>query len=153
KEDEPKIAAVATSASQESVAQEATARQTLDENAPEADKAKAPNLGIGKDKGRLTADWGKQISAYFELHKRYPKVKKNKTATVKVSLVPNRLGNWGAVRHLQSPGRAPFGETRDPHDPPLRPRAAPAGGTDRRYLQLQPECEFQRQEVTNRTSR
>ena len=36
KEDDPKIAAVQTPASQESVAQEATARQTLDENAPEA---------------------------------------------------------------------------------------------------------------------
>jgi protein TonB len=110
KEDDPKIAAVATAASQESVAQEATARQTLDENAPEADKAKAPNLGIGKDKGRLTADWGKQISAYFELHKRYPKVKKNKTATVKVSLVLNRLGNVMQVGILESSGDAAFDE-------------------------------------------
>ena len=59
---------------------------TLDEKAPEAEKARAPNLGIGKDKGKLAADWGKQISAYFELHKRYPRVKKNKTATVKVHL-------------------------------------------------------------------
>ena len=87
KEDDPKVAAVQTQASTESVAQEATSRQSLDESAPEADKARAPNLGIGKDKQRLAADWGRQISAYFELHKRYPKVKKNKTATVKVSLV------------------------------------------------------------------
>src|ERR1700704_3528211 len=72
KEDDPKIAAVQTQASTESVAQEATSRQSLDENAPEAEKARAPNLGIGKDKKRLAADWGRQISAYFELHKRYP---------------------------------------------------------------------------------
>ncbi|MCP4616968.1 MAG: energy transducer TonB [Bradyrhizobium sp.] len=110
KEDEPKVAAVPTAASTESVAQEATARQTLDENAPEAEKAKAPNLGIGKDKGRLTADWGKQISAYFELHKRYPKVKKNKTATVKVHLTLNRLGNVVDVGVLQSSGDAAFDE-------------------------------------------
>ena len=110
KEDEPKVATVATSASTESVAQEATSRQMLDENAPEAEKAKAPNLGIGKDKGRLTADWGKQISAYFELHKRYPKVKKNKNASVKVSLVLNRLGNVLQVGVLESSGDTAFDE-------------------------------------------
>ena len=128
KEDDPKIAAVATAASQESVAQEATARQTLDENAPEADKARAPNLGIGKDKGRLAADWGKQISAYFELHKRYPKVKKNKTATVKVHLVLNRLGNVVQVGILESSGDTAFDEAAIAmirrSDPVPRPPAA-----------------------------
>jgi periplasmic protein TonB len=110
KEDDPKIAAVQTQASTESVAQEATARQTLDENAPEAEKAKAPNLGIGKDKKKLAADWGRQISAYFELHKRYPKVKKNKSTTVKVSLVLNRLGNVVSVDVLESSGDTAFDE-------------------------------------------
>lgn len=108
KEDQPKIAAVATAASTESVAQDATSRQKLNEEAPEAEKARAPNLGIGKDKGRLTADWGRQISAYFELHKRYPKVKKNKTATVKVHLTLNRLGNVVQVGVLQSSGDTAF---------------------------------------------
>ena len=103
-------AAVQTQASTESVAQEATARQTLDENAPEAEKAKAPNLGIGKDKQRLAADWGRQISAYFELHKRYPKVKKGKSTTVKVSLVLNRLGNVVSVDVQESSGDAAFDE-------------------------------------------
>jgi len=107
-EEEAKVAAVATAASTESVAQEATARQTLDEKAPEADKARAPNLGIGKDKGKLAADWGRQISAYFELHKRYPKVKRNKTATVKVHLTLNRLGNVVQVGVLESSGDVAF---------------------------------------------
>ena len=110
KEDDPKIAAVQTQASTESVAQEATARQTLDENAPEAEKAKAPNLGIGKDKQKLAAEWGRQISAYFELHTRYPKVKKNKSTTVKVSLVLNRLGNVVSADVLESSGDAAFDE-------------------------------------------
>ena len=110
KEDEPKVAAVAAAASTESVAQEATSRQALDENAPEADKARAPNLGIGKDKGKLAADWGRQISAYFELHKRYPKVKKNKSATVKVQLTLNRLGNVVQVGVLRSSGDTAFDE-------------------------------------------
>src|SRR3954454_3594064 len=110
KEDDPKIAAVQTQASTESVAQEATSRQSLDENAPEADKARAPNLGIGKDKKKLAADWGRQISAYFELHKRYPKVKRNKTASVKVSLVLNRLGNVVQVGVAESSGDPAFDE-------------------------------------------
>ena len=110
KEDDPKIAAVQTQASTESVAQEATSRQRLDESAPEADTARAPNVGIGKDKLRLSAEWGKQISAYFELHKRYPQVKKHKTASVKVSLVLNRLGNVVSVGVLESSGDTAFDE-------------------------------------------
>lgn len=110
KEDDPKVAAVQTQASTESVAQEATARQTLDESAPESDKAKAPNLGIGKDKQKLAADWARQISAYFEQHKRYPNVKKHKNATVKVSLVLNRLGNVVQVGVLESSGDPAFDE-------------------------------------------
>jgi protein TonB len=128
KEDDPKIAAVQTQASTESVAQEATARQTLDENAPQAETAKAPNVGIGKDKQKLAADWAKQISAYFELHKRYPQVKKHKTATVKVSLVLNRLGNVVSVGVLESSGDPAFDEAAISmirrSDPVPRPPAA-----------------------------
>src|ERR1700704_3811390 len=61
------------------IAFEMASPKVTHENAPEAEKARAPNLGIGKDKQKLAADWGRQISAYFELHKRYPKVKKNKS--------------------------------------------------------------------------
>jgi TonB family protein len=110
KEDDPKIAAVQTSASTESAAQEATSRQTLDESAPEAATARAPNIGIGKDKQKLAAEWGKQISAYFELHKRYPQVKKNKSTTVKVGLVLNRLGNVVSVGVQESSGDVAFDE-------------------------------------------
>ena len=70
----------------------------------------APNIGIGKDKQRLTAAWGKQISAYFELHKRYPKVQKHRNAKVKVSLVLNRLGHVVSVGVLQSSGDALYDE-------------------------------------------
>jgi len=107
KEEEPKIAAVQTEASEEAPAQEATSRQTLDEKAPEAETAKAPNLGIGKDKQMLTADWGRKISAYFELHKRYPE-NKSKSTTVKVSLVLNRRGNVVSVDVAESSGDAAF---------------------------------------------
>ena len=91
-EDEPKTEAVQTAASQESVAQEASARQHI-EGAREANATAAPNIGIGKDQRMLTAKWGKRISAYFELHKRYPKTDKIKAAKVKLSLVINRMGH------------------------------------------------------------
>ncbi|WP_454629401.1 TonB family protein [Bradyrhizobium cenepequi] len=107
KEEDPKIAAVQTQASEEAPAQEATSRQTLDEKAPEAEQAKAPNLGIGKDRQKLTADWGRKISAYFELHKRYPQ-NKSKATTVKVSIVLNRRGNVVNVAVAESSGDPAF---------------------------------------------
>jgi protein TonB len=108
-EDDPKVEKVQTAASQESVAQEATARQTL-EGARESETTASPNIGIGKDQQKLTADWGRRISAYFELHKRYPKVEKGKTAKVRVSLVLNRLGQVMSVAVLESSGDPVFDE-------------------------------------------
>lgn len=108
-EDDPKVEKVQTSASQESVAQEATARQTL-EGAHESETTTAPNIGIGKDQQKLTADWGRRISAYFELHKRYPKVEKGKSAKVRVTLVLNRLGHVVSAAVLESSGDAMYDE-------------------------------------------
>jgi TonB family protein len=71
------------------------------------EKAKAPNVGIGRDKLRLTADWGRKISAYFELHKRFPEGK-NKSAKVKVSLVLNRRGNVVSVDVTEPSGDPAF---------------------------------------------
>lgn len=133
KEDDPKIAAVQTEASEEHQAQEATARQMLDDKAPEAEKARAPNVGIGKDRLKMTAVWGRQISAYFNLHKRYPE-NKNKTATVKVSLVLDRRGKVLSVGVVGSSGDAAFDAAAvsmvhrsDPVPPP------PAGLTDDQF--------------------
>jgi TonB family protein len=126
-EDEPKVETVQTAASQESVAQEATAQQRL-ENAHEANAAAAPNVGIGKDNQRLAATWAKQISAYFELHKRYPKTDKVKAAKVKVSLVLNRLGHVVSLAVAETSGDAMFDEAAldmiRRSDPVPRPPAA-----------------------------
>jgi len=133
KEDDPKLAAIETQASEEVAAQVATSRQTLDEKAPEAERARAPNLGIGKDKQQLTAKWGRKISAYFELHKRYP-VNKNKAAHVTVSLVLNRRGNVLSVAVADSSGDPAFDDAAvamirrsDPVPPP------PAALTDDQF--------------------
>jgi periplasmic protein TonB len=107
KEDDAKIAAVETQASDYSPAQEATSKQTLDEKAPEAETARAPNPGIGKDRQKLTADWGRRISAYFDLHKRYPP-DRSRSAKVKVSLVLNRRGNVVSADVAESSGDPVF---------------------------------------------
>jgi periplasmic protein TonB len=132
-EDEQKIAAVQMQASPDNAAQIATSRQTLDEKVPEAETAKAPNLGIGKDRQKLTANWGRKISAYFELHKKYPE-NKTKAATVKVSLVLNRRGNVVSLDVAESSGDAAYDEAAmsmirrsDPVPPP------PAGLTDDQF--------------------
>jgi len=103
KEDDPKVAAIETQASDESHAQLETARQSLDEDAREAEKAKAAVVGIGKDALKLTAEWGRKISAYFQQHLRYPKEKKGK-AVVTVSVVLNRRGNIVSVEVVESSG-------------------------------------------------
>jgi protein TonB len=90
------------------VAQEATAQQVF-ENAKESEKSTVVNQGLGKDKQRLTADWGRKISAYFELHKKYPADRK-KATTVKVSLVLNRRGNVVSVGVRESSGDTAFDE-------------------------------------------
>ncbi len=108
--------------------EQATSRKTLDETAPEADKAKAPVIGIGKDRQKITAIWGQKISAYFKLHKRFPSGKEDKSAKVKVSLVLNRRGNVVSVGVAQSSGDAAFDQAAIAmirrSDPVPRPPAA-----------------------------
>jgi len=106
-EEEQKVAAVQTEASVAAPAQQESSRKALDEEAPAAETAKAPNPGLGKDMLKLTENWGRKISAYFELHKRYPQ-NKSKATKVKVSLVLNRRGNVVSVGVLESSGDPTF---------------------------------------------
>lgn len=106
-EDTAKVAKVETQAVEEMPNAQDSARQALNEDAREDEKAAAPHHGIGKDLRKLTAEWGKRISAYFELHKRYPK-DKTKTTTVKLSLVLNRRGNVVSVDVAESSGDPAF---------------------------------------------
>ena len=78
KEDDPKVAAVQTQASEELVAQEATARQSIEgarvDEHPTVDQS-------GHRQGRAEADrrnGSGQLSAYLNLHQRYPEVKNTK---------------------------------------------------------------------------
>lgn len=129
REDEPKVAAVETQAAVEMPAEQATSRKTLEDSAPEADKAKAPIIGIGREKQKLTAVWGQKVSAYFKLHKRFPEGKNTKkSGTVKVFIVLSRLGHVTSVRVVDSSGDAAFDEAAIAmvrrSDPVPRPPAA-----------------------------
>ena len=75
KEDDPKIAAVQTSASPESVAAEATAMPSS-ENIPEGPRSVAPALGTGESAQRIRATWQKELIAHLEKHKRNPALEK-----------------------------------------------------------------------------
>jgi len=111
KTEEPKVAAVETQAAIEQPAAQATSPKTLEDQAPEADKAKAPIIGIGKDRQKLTAIWGQKISAYLKLHKRFPDGRnKQKSGTVRVFIVLSRLGHVTSVSVAQSSGDAAFDE-------------------------------------------
>jgi len=109
KQDDPEQAKVQTSASMESVAQEATARQNL-ENSRESQTAAAPQQGIGKDTGKRTEKWSHQLSAYLNLHKRYPEVKNPRAAKVKVNFVLDRLGHVVSVNVVQGSGDTAYDE-------------------------------------------
>ena len=133
-EEDPKVAAVQTEAAPEQQASEATSRQTLDPDAPNADIAKAPNPnGLGRDKRHLTEEWGKKISATFELHKKYPP-NQRKATTVKVAIVLNRRGNVVAANVVGTSGDAVFDKAAidmiHRSDPVPLP---PAGLTDEQY--------------------
>jgi periplasmic protein TonB len=109
KEEDTKIAAVQTSASEESVAQEATARQTI-EGAREDDNPTVRHQGIGKDDKKLRAEWNGQLSAYLNLHKRYPTVRDIKATKVKVNFVLDRLGHVVSLRVVEGSGDPVYDE-------------------------------------------
>jgi periplasmic protein TonB len=109
KEDDPKVATVQTSASEESVAQEATARQKID-GAQESNTPTVVNQGVGKDAQKLAAKWQRQLVAYLNLHLSYPEVAKARPDVVKVhvSFVLDRLGHIVSARIVQGSGDAAF---------------------------------------------
>ena len=76
----------------------------------ESQTAAAPQQGIGKDTGKLTEKWSHQLSAYLNLHKRYPEVKNPRAAKVKVNFVLDRLGHVVSVNVVQGSGDTAYDE-------------------------------------------
>jgi len=93
KEDEPKVAAVQTQASTESVAAEETATQRADSPARKAVVA-----------------WQKELVAHLDRHKRYPAERQQKAAEIHVRFTLDRLGHVLATSIEKSSGDSVFDE-------------------------------------------
>jgi periplasmic protein TonB len=109
KEDDPKIAAVQTQASTESVAAEATATPSSDA-IPEGTRSVAPAIGTGESARRARATWQKELVAHLDKHKRYPSDRSQKTAEISVRFTLDRLGHVLATAIEKSSGDTAFDE-------------------------------------------
>jgi periplasmic protein TonB len=107
KEDDPKIAAVQTQASTESVAAEATATPSSDA-IPEGTRSVAPAIGTGESARRARATWQKELVAHLDKHKRYPPDRSQKTAEISVRFTLDRLGHVLATTIEKSSGDTAF---------------------------------------------
>ncbi len=108
KEDDPKVAAAPTSASTESVAQEAAATPTV-EDVPEG-RSRAPVQGTGKSLQRSRVSWFAELTAHFEKHKRNPAVPKFKNVKVLVNVTFDRLGHVISSGIAESSGDRAYDE-------------------------------------------
>jgi periplasmic protein TonB len=109
-EDDPKVAAVQTSASTESAAQEATATPDLEGRLD--DKTKAPKQGIGKSVELAKVTWEKKLMAHFKKHLQFPEGAKAKGARVQVllSVEFDRLGHVILASIAEGSGQRAFDE-------------------------------------------
>jgi periplasmic protein TonB len=108
-EDDPKIAAVQTQASTESVASEATATPSSEE-IPEGPKSVAPVIGTGESARRARVTWQKELVAHLDKHKRYPKERQQKSAEIQIRFTLDRMGHVLATDIEKGSGDAAFDE-------------------------------------------
>lgn len=110
KEDDPEIAAVQTSASTESVAQEATAAPRLEGRLD--DKTKAPKQGIGNSVQLAKVKWEKKVAAHFKKHLIFPEGEKVKGTKIQVILDVefDRLGHVVSASIAGGSGQRAFDE-------------------------------------------
>ena len=108
-EEEAKVAAVQTKASQESVAAEAMAAPSLD-NAPKAERSVAPAIGTGEAARRVRATWQKELMAHLDRHKRYPAERSMKSAEILIGFVLDRTGHVLSASIVKGSGDNAFDE-------------------------------------------
>src|SRR5712672_1338936 len=107
KEDDPKIAAVQTSASTESVAAEATATPSS-EAIPEGPRSISPLQGTGETARRARVTWQKELIAHLDKHKRYPAERSQKSAEIVVSFALDRMGHVLSTSIVKGSGDTAF---------------------------------------------
>lgn len=108
-EDDPKVAAVQTQASTESIAAEATATPSS-EAIPEGTRSVAPQIGTGESARRVRATWQKELVAHLDKHKRYPADRSQKTAKIEIRFTLDRMGRVLETTIEKSSGDTAFDE-------------------------------------------
>lgn len=108
-EEQTELAAVQTSAAQESVAAEATATPGLDviQKGP---RSVAPAQGTGDTARRVRATWQKELIAHLDRHKRYPSDRAHKAAELLVGFALDRFGHVLSVSIVKGSGDPAFDE-------------------------------------------
>lgn len=106
-EEDAKIAAVQTQASQESVAAEATATPSS-EDIPQATHSVAPAQGIGDTARRVGATWKKELIAHLNKHLRYPARRTLKSAEILVGFALDRTGHVLSASIIRGSGDPVF---------------------------------------------
>src|SRR5713226_5838254 len=109
KEDDPKIAAVQTSASTESVAAEATATPSS-EAIQKGPRSISPSQGTGETARRARVTWQKELIAHLDKHKRYPAERSQKSAEIVVSFALDRMGHVLSTSIVKGSGDTAFDE-------------------------------------------
>jgi periplasmic protein TonB len=109
KEDDPSVAKVASTASVESIATEATAMPSS-ESIPETTRAVAPAQGAGSSRLHQRASWQKELVAYLDRHKRYPASRSQRSAEIMVGFVLDRRGHVLSTSIIKGSGDAAFDE-------------------------------------------
>lgn len=94
-------------ASTESVAAEATAMPS-NEAAKEGPRSVAPAQGVGKAAARIRATWQKELVAYLDKHKRYPKDAGQKNVRIVVGFELDRLGHVLSMKIVEGSGDPAF---------------------------------------------
>jgi periplasmic protein TonB len=107
KDDDPKVAAIATNASEQSLATQATATPSVD-TAPESPHSVAPALGTGESARRERVTWEKELAAHLNKYKRYPVDRVMRAAEVVVSFELDRVGHVMSTRVVKGSGDAAF---------------------------------------------
>jgi TonB family protein len=106
-EEDAKVAAVETQASQESVAAEATAVPSSD-NIPQGTRSVAPAQGTGDTARRVRATWQKELIAHLDRHKRYPADRSLKSAEILVGFALDRMGHVLSASIVKGSGDTVF---------------------------------------------
>lgn len=132
--DDPQVATLQATPSNQSVAAIATAAPTSD-TALVSPRSTAPVQGTGDSARRVRATWQRELLSHFDRHKRYPSDRSLRSAEVMVSFVLDRTGHILSAAIVKGSGDASFDEAAltmlrrsDPVPPP--PPVVADGGLD-----------------------